>query len=137
MNGNYLTKAERRLETAKWALEKGYICSAVSNCYYALFNLMQSVVDEPEKGKWTHGGLPKEFSRVVCVNRLLPREEIKGVVRLANRLYALRKRADYTDELLESSEEAMGVLQLYISKVEGLLRVLKEIGNESNQHGAD
>ena len=37
----YLKKAEERLDTAKWAFKKDYMNSAVSNCYYALFNAMQ------------------------------------------------------------------------------------------------
>jgi uncharacterized protein (UPF0332 family) len=48
-----LRKAKERLETAEWAFRKGYMNSAISNCYYALFNAMQVVL---ERGRWRHGG---------------------------------------------------------------------------------
>ncbi len=124
---NYLIKAERRLETAKFAFEKGYICSAVSNCYYALFNLMQAVVGEAEKKRWEHGGLPKTFAKTVFYKRLLPQEEIKGIVKFSERLYGLRRRADYSSEILEDSEDAKQSLLLYLSRIENLLNSLKEI----------
>jgi len=92
LNKNYLLKAERRLETAKFAFEKGYICSAVSNCYYALFNLMQAVVEEAPGGSWTHGGLPKVFTKVVFQEALLPKEKIKGIVDFSDRLYAFERK---------------------------------------------
>jgi uncharacterized protein (UPF0332 family) len=131
VNKNYLLKAERRLETAKFAFEKGYICSAVSNCYYALFNLMQAVVGEAEKKRWEHGGLPKIFAKTVFHKRLLPPEEIKGIVKFSERLYGLRRKADYSSEIMENSEDAKQSLLFYISKIESLLNRLKEIPDDT------
>ena len=129
LNKNYLLKAERRLETAKFAFEKGYVCSAVSNCYYALFNLMQAVVGEAPDGSWTHGGLPKAFTKVVFQKGLLSKEKIKGIVDFSDRLYALRKEADYQEKILEESEKAKTNFPVYLSIVEDLLNSLKEINN--------
>lgn len=130
LNRNFLEKAKRRLETAKLALNKGYVCSSCSNCYYALFNLMQSVVGEPPGGKWSHGGLPKNFTKVVYKNRILSKDEIKGIVKTCENLYALRKLADYYDTILESSEEERGKVESYMLKVERLLNLIEEAYNE-------
>jgi len=132
LNENFLLKAQRRLETAKFAGKKNFVCSAVSNCYYALFNLMQAVVGEPPGGSWTHGGLPKAFTRVVFKERLLPKEAIKGIVKFSDKLYALRKEADYQESVLESSEEVRKEVANYISLVEELLNQLKRLNDAKN-----
>jgi len=126
LNRRYLLKAKRRLETARLALERGFVCSAVSNCYYALFNAMQSVVGKPPKGSWTHGGLPKVFSKVAFQKKLLQPEEIRRIVELAYGLYVLRKRADYEDVLLEKVE-AKDYAEEYFSAVERLINFLEEL----------
>ena len=130
VNKNFLLKAERRLQTAKLAYEKGFICSAVSNCYYALFNLMQAVVGNPPEGSWSHGGLPKVFTKTVFQKKLLPPQNIKGVVEVADKLYALRKEADYYDTVLELSPEAKRKLAEYLSYVEKLLNQIKELTDD-------
>jgi uncharacterized protein (UPF0332 family) len=127
LNKNYLIKAERRLETAKFALEKGYICSAVSNCYYALFNLMQAVVGEAEKKRWEHGGLPKKFVKEVYTKGILSGEELKGFIQFVRRLYFMRRLADYYDTVLSNSVDAMKEIEIYVLKVEELLKKLLEM----------
>lgn len=125
-----MKKAKRRLETARLAFTMGYVCSSCSNCYYALFNLMQSVVGEPPDGSWSHGGLPKAFTKVVYKNRILSKDEIKGIVKTCEQLYALRKLADYYDTILESSEEEKGKVKNYTIKVERLLNLIEEAYSE-------
>jgi len=133
VNKNFLLKAERRLQTAKLAYEKGFICSAVSNCYYALFNLMQAVVGNPPEGSWSHGGLPKVFTKTVFQKKLLPLQNIKGVVEVADKLYALRKEADYYDTVLELSPEARRKLAEYLSYIEKLLNQIKELTDDDHR----
>ena len=133
VNKNFLLKAERRLQTAKLAYEKGFICSAVSNCYYALFNLMQAVVGNPPEGSWSHGGLPKVFTKTVFQKKLLPLQNIKGVVEVADKLYALRKEADYYDTVLELSPEARRKLAEYLSYIEKLLNQIKELTDDNHR----
>jgi len=135
LNRNYLLKAERRLETARFTLEKGYICSAVSNCYYALFNLMQALVGEAkEKEKrWKHGGLPKRFVKEIYAEGILSGEELKGFIRFVRRLYFMRRLADYHDTILEDSADAVEEVKIYVSKVEELLKKLWETNHDANQ----
>jgi uncharacterized protein (UPF0332 family) len=133
MNSKYLKKARLRLEVAKWSYSNGYLCSAVSNCYYALFNAMQAVVGEPPKGSWTHGGLPKAFTRVVYESRLFSLEILKGFVDFTDELYALRKEADYYDTIMSSSDELKNEIARYISKVEDLLNLLEESLHDVNE----
>jgi len=127
INEKFLLKAERRFLTAKFAYEENFVCSAISNCYYALFNLMQAVVGVPLEGSWSHGGLPKRFTKVVFQKKLLPLESIKGIVKLADKLYSLRKEADYYDTILELSPNAKKRLGEYLLYVEGLLNRIKEL----------
>ena len=93
---------------------------------------MQAVVGEPPGGSWTHGGLPKAFTRVVFKERLLPKEAIKGIVKFSDKLYALRKEADYQESVLESSEEVRKEVANYISLVEELLNQLKRLNDAKN-----
>jgi len=130
LNANYLLKAEKRLETAKFALEKGYICSAVSNCYYALFNLMQAVVGEAEKKRWEHGGLPKRFTKVCIEKSFLSRERLKGFVEFVDELYLLRRLADYSNKILAESEIVSKYVEHYITRVEDTMKALKEVSND-------
>lgn len=125
-NRKFMEKARKRLETAKLAIDRNYVCSACSNCYYALFNLMQSVVGKPIGGKWSHGGLPKFFTREVYQNNILPGEEIKGLVKMAEELYAFRRESDYYDTILEYSGSVRKEIESYISKVEKLIYLLEE-----------
>ncbi len=125
-NRKFVKKAKRRLETARMAFSKGYVCSACSNCYYALFNLMQSVVGDPPDGSWSHGGLPKAFTKKVFQEQILPTNEIKGFVALCDSLYAFRRESDYYDSILEHSENAKRDIEGYIAKVERLLNLLEE-----------
>ena len=133
VNKKFLLKAERRLLTAKIACERNFICSAISNCYYALFNLMQAVVGNPPEGSWSHGGLPKAFTKTVFQKKLLPLQSIKGIVEVADKLYALRKEADYYDTILELSQEAKRKLTEYLSYVEKLLNQIKELSDADHR----
>jgi len=133
VNKKFLLKAERRLLTAKLAYERNFICSAISNCYYALFNLMQAVVGNPPEGSWSHGGLPKAFTKIVFQKKLLPLQNIKGLVEVADKLYALRKEADYYDTILELSPEAKRKLTEYLSYIEKLLTQIKELSDADHR----
>ena len=94
---------------------------------------MQAVVGEAPEGSWTHGGLPKVFTKVVFKKALLPKEKIKGIVDFSDRLYALRKEADYQEKILEKSEKAKTDFPLYLSVVEDLLKTLKEMSDDFNE----
>jgi uncharacterized protein (UPF0332 family) len=54
MEKDYLIKAKLRLRAAELLASEELWCAAISNCYYALFNLMQAVVGTPPEGRWKH-----------------------------------------------------------------------------------
>jgi uncharacterized protein (UPF0332 family) len=114
MNSVYLKKAKERLLLAKIAVEKQFWSGAVSNCYYALFNLMQAVVESPPKGKWTHGGIPRWFCKVCYEKGLLSERELKGFVRFADLLYSIRVEADYTPNMLVDRKEQVRYLLIKV-----------------------
>ena len=115
-NRLFLTKAKERLETAYWAFGKGYMNSAVSNCYYALFNAMQSVLGED---RWRHGGVAEKFCEKVYFTPEFAslKKHIKGLTKKVNRLYTLRKLADYEGFIDKENRD----------KVEPLLNFTKEL----------
>jgi len=94
---------------------------------------MQAVVGEAPEGSWTHGGLPKAFTKVVFKQALLPKEKIKGIVDFSDRLYALRKEADYQEKILEKSEKAKTDFPLYLLLVEDLLKTLKGMSDDFDE----
>jgi len=124
----FLRKATERLEVAKDSLLKGYLNAAASNCYYSLFNAMQSILHKPSENRWRHGGIAKSFCRKVYRDSNLGglRKHIDGLVDLASQLYALREIADYREEMIVDKEEILD----YIERVEMLLKDIKLISKE-------
>ena len=120
----YLKKAKERLDTAEWALEKGYMNSVVSNCYYASFNAMQAVLEE---GRWRHGGVAEKFcEKVYTTPGLAPlKGHIKGLTKKIKRLYTLRKLSDYEGFVgIEEKEEVESLVSFakeLIMTVESLI----------------
>ena len=127
MNSIYLQKAKERLLLAKIAVEKQFWSGAVSNCYYALFNLMQAVVGAHNE-KWKHGKLPKVFCKICYEKKFLTPEELKGFRKFVNELYELRRVADYFPNfLLDKKEDVI----LYLREVENVFNLLVRRKNES------
>ncbi|GAB6066264.1 hypothetical protein JCM9492_13570 [Aquifex pyrophilus] len=100
MKENFKKKAFERLETAKWCIDRGFISSCVSNLYFAYFNFFQYVVGKPPKGRWKHIGIAKAFVHKAYRESLMPIELISKLKDSYDKLYALRRKADYTDELI-------------------------------------
>jgi len=115
MRENFKKKALEKLETAKWCIDRGFISSCVSNLYFAYFNFFQYVVGEPPRGRWKHIGIAKAFVHKAYRESRMPVELIKALHRANEDLYDLRRKADYTDELL--GEELKSRLEAYITKL--------------------
>jgi len=99
MEKNYLVKAKLRLRAAELLASAKLWCAAASNCYYALFNLMQAVVGTPPGKRWKHKGIVKIFCKTCREKSLLPAPLLEEVAEKAYELYELRRIADYSPTL--------------------------------------
>ena len=97
----FYRKAEDRVQTAKFAYEKGYYYACSSNLYFALFNFMQSVLGKPPEGKWKHIGIFKSFSQISVEKQLFSTEKLREFGKTYGNLYALRKQADYESNVYD------------------------------------
>ncbi len=122
VNRNFLKKSEMRLNVAKWSVDSRLLCASISNAYFSLFNLMQAVVGKPEKGRWEHIGISKQF-----VNRAknwIPMEALKGINKRMKELYGLRVKADYEDYIFR--EDEVDLSREMVSYVEGIINLVRE-----------
>jgi uncharacterized protein (UPF0332 family) len=116
----FLLKAEERIKTAQWALENKLLNSAVSNCYYALFNAMQAVIGKPPSGKWEHGGIAKFFCKKVNESSEFSplKPFLKKFPKFTAELYSLRKVADYEGYLDQEIEEE---IRMFVKRTKELI----------------
>lgn len=119
MRENFKRKAFERLETAKWCMNEGFITSCTSNLYFAYFNFFQCVVGNPPKGRWRHIGIAKAFVHKAYRESKVSVELIKALHKAYEDLYDLRRKADYTEELLNG--ELRERLKAYINSLEEAL----------------
>ena len=119
MRENFKRKAFERLETAKWCMNEGFITSCVSNLYFAYFNFFQYAVGEPPRKRWQHIGIAKAFVHKAYRESRVPVELISKLKGSYDKLYALRRKADYTDELI--TERVTPELEEYINSLQEAL----------------
>jgi uncharacterized protein (UPF0332 family) len=126
INKQFLLKAEERIQTAQWALENKLLNSAVSNCYYALFNAMQSIIGNPPAGKWEHGGIAKFFCKKVGESKELSslKPFLKKFPKFTAELYSLRKVADYEGYIDREIEEE---IKIFVEKTKELITCISTL----------
>ncbi len=110
---SFKIKAIERLETAKWCMDKDFTSSCVSNLYFAYFNFFQYVIGEPPKGRWKHIGIAKAFVYKAYRESSIPVELVGKLKDSYDKLYALRRKADYTEDII--GKEISFVLETYIN----------------------
>jgi len=120
----FLKKAKERIEVAKLCLQNNFLNASVSNCYYAFFNLLQSVLGNPPKGKWKHKGIVTNFSNLCMKEERFCSQKLEEVVEFGTELYELRRMSDYLP--VDLTEEKERVIFL-VEWVESLIR---EVENE-------
>jgi len=104
----FFEKFRERLEVAKLCVKNGYLNASVSNCYYALFNLMQAFLGKPENKRWKHGGIVKAFLLFCRERKIFLSVEID---KIAYELYQLRRIADYEQVSISDAEKVKELIR--------------------------
>ena len=108
----YKKKSLERLEIAGISKEKELYNALVSNLYFAVFNYMQSILNEPPQGKWKNIGLSKIFSKKCYEKNILNTETLKQFIDKYEQLYELRVLYDYKAYIF-NIEEKLRIDNLY------------------------
>jgi len=104
MNSIYKMKSLERLEIAKWQMKTENTLTLGSTLYFALFNFMQSVLDEPYENKWKHIGINKHFSKYCKKHNLIDSSVLKNIYRTYEKLYVYRVKSDYRNDTYTEEE---------------------------------
>ena len=112
MDSIYKAKALERLKIASISKEKELYNALASNLYFAVFNYMQSILEEAPKGKWKHLSVAKIFSKKCYEQKIFNPEFLEEFVDKYEQLYEFRVLSDYKAYIF-TNEDTLKLDKIY------------------------